>query len=65
MRGRLGATSLSYLSLEGLQTSTGQDAALFCRACLTGDYPTAIPQDMRNAKLRFEQLAVADAAAAR
>jgi amidophosphoribosyltransferase len=65
VRERLGATSLSYLSLEGLQASTRQDAGLFCRACLTAEYPTVIPQDMRNAKLRFEQLAVADAAAAR
>ena len=65
VRDRLGATSLAYLSLEGLQASTGQDASHFCRACLTGEYPTEIPQDMRNAKLRFEQRAVAEAAAAR
>ncbi len=52
---RLGATSLAYLSLEGLQQSTGQPAERFCRACLTGDYPTEIPEDMRMAKLRFER----------
>ncbi|MGZ4430539.1 MAG: amidophosphoribosyltransferase, partial [Gaiellales bacterium] len=52
---RLGATSLAYLSLEGLQQSTGQPAERFCRACLTGEYPTEIPEDMRMAKLRFEK----------
>ena len=65
VRERLGATSLAYLSLDGLQESTGQSSDRFCRACLTGDYPTDIPDEMRNAKLRFEQLAAAEAAAAR
>src|SRR3954466_3343040 len=64
-RERLGATSLAYLSLDGRQTSTGQGSDRFCRACLTGEYPTEIPDEMRNAKLRFEQLAAAEAAAAR
>jgi amidophosphoribosyltransferase len=59
VRERLGATTLAYLSLEGLQRCTGQPADRFCRACLTGDYPTVIPDDMRNAKLRFEELAEA------
>jgi amidophosphoribosyltransferase len=65
VRERLGATSLAYLSLDGLQESTGQGADRFCRACLTGEYPTDIPDEMRNAKLRFERLAAAEAAAAR
>jgi amidophosphoribosyltransferase len=64
VRERLGATSLAYLSLEGLQAATGEPADRFCRACLTGEYPTVIPDDMRLAKLRFEQRAV-EAAAAR
>jgi amidophosphoribosyltransferase len=54
VRERLGATSLAYLSLDGLQAATGQSADRFCRACLTGEYPTHIPDDMRMAKLRFE-----------
>jgi amidophosphoribosyltransferase len=58
VRERLGATSLAYLSLEGLQQATGQPAERFCRACLTGDYPTAVPADLRAAKLRFEELPV-------
>jgi amidophosphoribosyltransferase len=53
VRRRLGATSLAYLSLDGLEATTGP-AEGFCRACLTGDYPTDIPADMRLAKLRFE-----------
>ncbi len=54
VRERLGATSLAYLSLDGLQKATGQPAERFCRACLTGNYPTPIPDEMRMAKLRFE-----------
>jgi len=54
VRERLGATSLAYLSLEGLQTAAGQPESRFCRACLTGQYPTEIPDDLRLSKLRFE-----------
>jgi amidophosphoribosyltransferase len=53
VRDRLGATSLAYLSLAGLEATAGP-ADGFCRACLTGEYPTEIPADMRLAKLRFE-----------
>ena len=61
VRERLGATSLAYLSLDGLQEATGQPASRFCRACLTGEYPTPIPADLRMAKLRFEPSAAARA----
>ena len=54
VREHLGATSLAYLSLDGLQASTGQPSDRFCRACLTAEYPTEIPEDMRLSKLRFE-----------
>ncbi len=57
VRDRLGATSLAYLSLEGLEATAGP-AEGFCRACLTGEYPTEIPADMRLAKLRFEPASV-------
>ena len=57
VRERLGATSLAYLSLDGLAAATGP-AEGFCRACLTGSYPTEIPADMRLAKLRFESAPV-------
>ena len=52
VREHLGATSLAFLSLEGLQASTRRPASAFCRACLTRDYPTAVPREF--AKLRFE-----------
>ena len=52
VREHIGATSLAYLSLEGLQASTHRPASQFCRACLTRDYPTAIPREAR--KLQFE-----------
>jgi len=52
VREHIGATSLAYLSLEGLQEATTRPAAELCRACLTRDYPTAVPRE--GAKLRFE-----------
>jgi amidophosphoribosyltransferase len=59
VREQLGATSLAYLSLEGLQDSTRRPEGTFCRACLTRDYPTQIPEDLKLAKLRFEDQAAA------
>src|SRR5712691_4677073 len=52
VREHIGATSLAHLKLEGLQASTRRPASQFCRACLTRDYPTAIPRDA--AKMQFE-----------
>src|SRR5207248_9771977 len=43
VRQHIGATSLAYLSLQGLQQSTQRPASQFCPACLTRDYPPAIP----------------------
>jgi amidophosphoribosyltransferase len=55
VREHIGATTLAYLSLEGLQASTHRPESQFCRACLTRDYPTAIPREAT--KLRFEPAA--------
>jgi len=52
IRDHIGATSLAYLSLQGLQEATRRPASELCRACLTRDYPTAVPRE--GAKLRFE-----------
>ena len=52
VRAEIGATSLAYISLEGLQAATRRPEDALCRACLTRDYPTAIP--VQSAKLRFE-----------
>ena len=56
VRDQLGATSLAFLSLDGLQASTRRPESTFCRACLTRDYPTAIPREAT--KLRFEKTPV-------
>jgi len=54
VRAYVGATSLAYLSLEGLTEATTRPASALCRACLTGRYPTRVPQGRRLEKLRFE-----------
>ncbi|HSG14277.1 MAG TPA: amidophosphoribosyltransferase [Gaiellaceae bacterium] len=52
MRALVGATSLHYLSVEGMQESTRLPEGSVCRACFTRDYPTAVPGKL--GKLRFE-----------
>jgi amidophosphoribosyltransferase len=54
MRELIGATSLHYLSLEGMQAATRLPEASVCRACFTRDYPTRVPAERNLAKLRFE-----------
>ncbi|MDD4692773.1 MAG: amidophosphoribosyltransferase, partial [Eubacterium aggregans] len=38
----LGADSLAYISLEGLNKSVGGGTE-YCRACFDGDYPMEVP----------------------
>jgi len=52
VREAIGATSLAYLSLDGLQAATRRPASALCRACLTRSYPTRVPAETE--KLRFE-----------
>ena len=52
MREHIGATSLHYLSVEGMQAATGLPDDSVCRACFTREYPTRVPR--AAAKLRFE-----------
>jgi amidophosphoribosyltransferase len=54
VREAVGATSLAFLSLDGLQAATRRPAEALCRACLTREYPTRIPTEGARAKLRFE-----------
>jgi len=54
IREHVGATTLHYLTLEGLQESTGLPANVFCRACFTGDYPIEVPEELAMCKMRFE-----------
>ncbi len=55
IRRKVGATTLHYLTLEGLQASTGLPETQFCRACFTGDYPIAVPEEYAMCKMRFEK----------
>ena len=52
MRAHIGATSLHYLSVEGMQEATQLPEDSVCRACFTREYPTRVPPKV--AKLRFE-----------
>jgi amidophosphoribosyltransferase len=52
MRALIGATSLHYLSVEGMQEATELPEDSVCRACFTRDYPTRVPRKLE--KLRFE-----------
>ena len=55
MRARIGATSLHYLSLDGMQKATRLSEDAVCRACFTREYPTHVPRGA--GKLRFEGVA--------
>jgi amidophosphoribosyltransferase len=57
MRELIGATSLHYLSLEGMQAATRLPEQSVCRACFTREYPTRVPAERNLAKLRFEPAA--------
>jgi amidophosphoribosyltransferase len=52
IRAKIGATSLAYLSHDGLVAATKRPESELCRACLTRDYPTDVP--VEQPKLRFE-----------
>ena len=52
MREHVGATSLYYLSLDGMQEATALPEDTVCRACFTREYPTRVPKGA--VKLRFE-----------
>ncbi|RJQ43537.1 MAG: amidophosphoribosyltransferase [Gaiellales bacterium] len=56
IRDLVGATSLEYISLEGLQRAVGMPAERFCRACFTGNYPVEVPAGAKMSKHRFEQV---------
>jgi len=44
----INATSLNYLSLEGLRKCVEGQAENFCYACFTGDYPISFPAEALN-----------------
>ena len=54
----IGVDSLVYLSWQGMLAATGEPVNHFCSACFTGDYPIAIPETVKRAKLILEDVAV-------
>ncbi|RDI75927.1 purF: amidophosphoribosyltransferase [Gaiella occulta] len=54
MRELVGATSLHYLSVAGMQWATRMPGSSVCRACFTREYPTRLPEQGNLAKMRFE-----------
>jgi amidophosphoribosyltransferase len=54
IRQHIGATSLGYLSKEGLSRALAVPNDNFCLACFTGDYPIEIPPHVKVSKLAFE-----------
>jgi amidophosphoribosyltransferase len=52
MRELIGATSLHYLSIEGMTAATELPEDSVCRACFTRNYPTRVPA--KAEKHRFE-----------
>ncbi|MBA4179117.1 MAG: amidophosphoribosyltransferase [Anaerolinea sp.] len=48
IRRHIGADSLGFLSLEGLNASTRQDPATLCNACFTGKYPVNVQMQLDN-----------------
>ncbi len=53
---QLGASSLAYLSWEGMLEATNVSVDSFCSACFTGDYPIDIPDQVKSSKLMLEKV---------
>ena len=54
IREHIGATSLGYLSTDGLSKAMALSNENFCLACFTGTYPIEIPDAVRAGKDAFE-----------
>jgi amidophosphoribosyltransferase len=56
IRRQVGADSLGYLSLEGVERAVAQESQGFCTACFSGDYPVPVQLNLEraNPKLRLE-----------
>lgn len=58
IREYLGVDSLAYLELDRLTEATLSPKSAFCTACLSGEYPVAVPE--ADAKHALEELTVAE-----
>jgi amidophosphoribosyltransferase len=54
IRKLIGATSLGYLSIEGLSRAIGINKDQFCLACFDGNYPIKVPDSLRMSKFALE-----------
>lgn len=59
IRDMIGATSLGYLSLDGVIRAINLPKSLFCRACFDGKYPIPVPPEVRGSKMMLEEPAAA------
>ncbi|MCP2729645.1 amidophosphoribosyltransferase [Limnofasciculus baicalensis] len=55
---QIGVDSLVYLSWEGMMIATREESDSFCSACFTGDYPIAIPENIKRSKLMLEKIKI-------
>jgi amidophosphoribosyltransferase len=55
---QLEVDSLAYLSWKGMLEETQEDTNNFCSACFTGNYPVAIPEQVKRSKLMLEKVTV-------
>jgi amidophosphoribosyltransferase len=53
IRELLGADTLAFLTVDELREAIGVPAAGFCDACMTNDYPTAIPVSEKDNSSKF------------
>jgi amidophosphoribosyltransferase len=58
IRDYLNVDTLAYLSLDRLIEATGAVGAGFCTACLTGDYPVPIPEQLHKGVLEGQPAVV-------
>jgi amidophosphoribosyltransferase len=55
IRGTVGADSLAYLSLEGLNRAIGLPSDRLCNACFHGSYPLPVPAGLSADKLALDR----------
>jgi amidophosphoribosyltransferase len=54
IRKMIGATTLGYLSIDGLSRAIVMGRSQFCLACFDGQYPIPVPESLRMSKFALE-----------